>query len=178
MHRHPTQGIVGSKPRIPKSDATDDSKAKKARISKLSEEYLRTPDGTPARQVVDRPNGIGCKTWRVDIEKTCPNPAGLSARLHAQATPQLAGGARRATSQPASAAAQSAKNVFAALASASLPTSPIGTIVRSPFRTPVTENGTIHFTGTIVEERPVPTLRSPEERGPRSLLPEFLAKRG
>jgi hypothetical protein len=42
MHRHPTQGIVGSKPRIPKSDATDDSKAKKARISKLSEEYLRT----------------------------------------------------------------------------------------------------------------------------------------
>src|SRR6476659_3809434 len=28
----------------------------------------------------------------------------------------------------------------------------------------------------IVEERPVPTLRSPEERRPRSLLPEFLAK--
>ena len=41
MHRHPTQGIAGSKPRIPKSDAADD-KAKKARISKLSEEYLRT----------------------------------------------------------------------------------------------------------------------------------------
>jgi hypothetical protein len=42
MHRHPTQGIAGSKPRIPKSDVADDSKAKKARISKLSEEYLRT----------------------------------------------------------------------------------------------------------------------------------------
>jgi hypothetical protein len=42
MYRHPTQGIAGSKPRIPQSDPADDSKAKKARISNLSEEYLRT----------------------------------------------------------------------------------------------------------------------------------------
>jgi hypothetical protein len=37
MHRHPTQGIKGAKPRLPK---TNDKLPTKAEISRLSKEYL------------------------------------------------------------------------------------------------------------------------------------------